>query len=295
MKPPKILKKILDISVGKYLKINIWTIPMLVISILGEYGQMFILAYLSSAMHELCHILCAKALKVGISYVHIYPFGISARLKSEYIKSSEKELLIALSGPLCSLCLFWIFLYLKSSYPLPAFHILTDINLSLCAINMLPCLPLDGGRAVKAILTSRYGIIRAYNAMLKFSRLSVIALIVFSIFVIFVSNFNFSLILISAFLLQNLAFEQQAISIVTLKEILKSREKAENAESLATKILSVPEDKTASGILRHLSYDYFCVINVLNKDYKIIRALTEVQVIDAIIKSGIRIKYKDIK
>lgn len=294
MKPPKLKKEIFDISIGKFIKINIWTIPMFVFSTLGDYGDIFLLAYISSALHELAHIICARALSVDISYIKIYPFGITARLKSEYIRSSEKEFWISAAGPLCSMILFWCFAFLKSLYSTYLFSFLFDINFAICCINLLPCLPLDGGRMLKSILTVRFGIIRAYKYTLSVSKIILALLVVFAISLIFVSKFNFSLVLISAFLLQNLAFEQQVISVITLREILSNRQKSEFSERLPAKILCVHENRPASGILRHFTYDCFYIVNVMNKDSKIISTLTEVEVLDSLLKNGIRTKYRDI-
>ncbi len=296
MKNKKLLtKKLFDIPVGKHIKLNIWTIPMLILATFSDLGIYFALAYISSGLHELAHIFCAKSLNVKISYVSIYPFGISARLKKGYIKNSEKEFLIAFSGPLLSIVLFWIFAFFGKVYPSPYITFLRDTNFAICSINLLPCLPLDGGRMAKSILTLRFGIMRAYGFMLKISKIILLILIVFEIIIIFASRLNFSLVLISAFLLQNLAFEKQAVSMITLKEILSSHKKTENSQTLPTKVLCVKENSLAAGFLRYISYDCFYVLNVLNEKSAIVNTITEVEVLDSLLKNGIRIKYKDIK
>ena len=169
-----------------------------------------------------------------------------------------------------------------------------DINLCLCLVNLIPTLPLDGGRMVKALLTARFGIIRAYNFAIKISRVLIILLLICSGIIFFISDFNFSLILISAFLLQNLCGEQQAVSTVTLREILQNAEKAEKCHSLPVKTLCVKESCAASGILRHLSYDCFYIVHTLDKKSRIIKTLTETQVLTALTENGIRTRYGDI-
>jgi stage IV sporulation protein FB len=294
MTKPKIPKKIFDIPIGKKLTINIFIIPIIVCAVCGGYIKIFVFAYMSAALHELAHVICAAALKTEVSQIRIYPFGFSAHLKTGYINSSEKEFFIAMAGPVCSLLIFVLFSFLNFWYAYPGFLYIADVNLALCAINLVPTLPLDGGRMLKSILVLRFGIIRAYNFMVKFSRILIIIMCTIAVSVFFVSNFNFSLCLISAFLFQNLAFEQQAISIVALKEILANRQKAERTEKLRTKTLCVNESRTASGILHFLSYDYFCIIHIMDNDCNIAKTLTEVQVLDALTRYGIRIKYKDI-
>ncbi len=294
MKIPQIPKKIFDIPIGKSLKLNIWTIPMLIMSFLSNYGEIFLFAYLSSTLHELAHIFCAKALHVGVSYVQVYPFGIAAHLENEYIKNSEKEFFIAFAGPFCSFILFGVFSFIEKIYPLSQISFLINTNLALCFINLLPILPLDGGRMLKSILTVRFGVIRAYRFMLKISKIMLIFLIIFIFVLIFVSKFNFSLVLITAFLLQNLVFEHQAISVISLKEILSNHQKSKYAENLPTRVLCVHKDRPASGIIRHLSYDCFYIVNVMDKNSSIIKTVTEVEILDKLIEKGIRTKYQDI-
>ncbi|MBR5614243.1 MAG: hypothetical protein IKW64_02945 [Clostridia bacterium] len=294
MKIPQTLKKIFEIPLGKHLRINIWLIFVIVCSVLGKYWDMFVFAYISAALHELTHILCARALGVSVSNVTLYPFGISARLESGYIRSSEKEFLIALSGPAFSMAMFWTCTALSRFQTDINLKFIADTNLAICIINLIPALPLDGGRIFKAVLTSRYGIIRAYNLILKFSKVAIICLFAVALIIFFVCHFNFSLILISAFLLQNLCCEQQAVTVITLKEILANSQKAEISGDLPVKAVCVNEGRPASGILKHLSYDCFYIVHVLDKSSHIVKTLTETQVIDALTKYGIRVKYSDI-
>ncbi len=284
-------QRIFNLSVGRRLKINIWTIPVMVSAYFGGYVEIFFAAYLSAILHELAHITCAKLLKVEIDNVSIYPFGISAKLRSSYIQSSEKEFFIALSGPLLSLGLFWIFTHLYKIFGQALMLYAADTNLALCLINLIPSLPLDGGRILKAMLTLRFGVIRAYNFMLKSSR--VIIIILLSAAIVFVAlNRNFSLILICSFLLQNLAWEQKSISQITLREILTVKEKANIC--LPIKVLCVPQERTATHILKQLSYDRFCIVNIIDKDCRITKIVTEAEVLDALTQNGLKTKYKDI-
>ncbi len=294
MKLSKQLSKISEIPIGKHLKLSIWLIPTIICATYGGYGLTFVIAYLSAVLHEMAHIACAKAFSVSISRVELYPFGISARLKSGYIQSSEKEFIIAFAGPVFSLFLYWLFIIFYHFYKTNFLAFGADINLGLCLVNLIPILPLDGGRIVKALLTARYGIIRAYNFTIKLSRVLIFILLICAVVLFFIYDFNFSLILISAFLLQNLCGEQQAVSTVTLREILQNPEKAENCYSLPVRTLCVKESRAASGILRHLSYDYFYIVHILDKKSRIIKTLTETQILTALTKNGIRTRYGDI-
>jgi len=295
MKLTQILKKLSEIPLGKHISISIWLVPVLTFAVIGKYADLLLTAYLCAALHEISHIICAYCLGVEISKVSIYPFGFSAQLGCSCIKNSEKEFLIAFAGPFASLVLFWVFSFSYTIAGNPLFKIAADSNLALCAVNLVPALPLDGGRMLKSILTAKYGILRAYNFMQKSSRFFAVLLAVLGLIVFFIFHFNFSLVLISAFLFQSLGFEQNNLLITHLKEILAAKQKTDSLETLRTRCVCFKESQSASCIFKMLSYDCFYVVHVLDKCCSISKTLSEAQIIEAISNGGIRIKFKDIK
>ncbi len=294
-KPKKLqFSRIFNIYITKKFSINIWVVPTFIFSAAGGYADMFFLAYATALFHELSHVFTAKLMKVSVSEVRIYPFGVNAKLSRSYIQSSEKEFLIAFAGPLSNLLLFWMVMIIKSFTDSELLSYCADLNLAMCAVNLVPALPLDGGRMLKSMLTSKYGIIRSYNFMLKLSRGIVIVLMTASVIFFFVSSFNFSLILISAFLLQNLCTEQQALSVIALKEILNSSNKFSSNTEYPTKIICVSGNMPARRILKFLSYDYCYVVHITDSESKIIKTVTESQVLTALTKHGLRTLYRDV-
>ena len=292
---PNCLKKSFDIPLGKRIRINIFLIPMLVFAFFQGYAHIFLLTYTFALLHEFAHVLCAAALKVKISFVRFYPFGVSAQLSRGYIASGDKEFFIALCGPLASLVLFWACSFLNGLNPNALLKFAADTNLAICLINLIPALPLDGGRILKSLLTSQFGAIRAFSILIKLSRVIIGLLFAFVLGLIFINRFNFSLVLICAFLLQNLSFEEQAISTLAFREIISAKQKADFCETLRPKVLCMPEERSASSLLKHLSYDRFCLVCRMDKDFNISGILTEVQILNALTEHGLRTKYKDIQ
>lgn len=288
------LPKTFEIKLGSHLVINIWFIPVAVCAFAGGYINIFSAAFTIALLHELSHVLCAYHLGISVSRITIYPFGVAAQLSGEYIKSSEKEFLIAFSGPFLNIILFWICIILAKLFSFDILNFCIDINIAMAVVNLIPALPLDGGRMLKSILASQFGIIRAYNFMMHLSRTLICALGIFAVYLFFSSDFNFSLILISAFLFQNLSREQKSISHITLSEILNNSNKLKSRNMYKTKVICTSEDAFASIILRHLSYDYFCIVHIADQNSSIVKTLSETQVLSALTTQGIRIKFKDI-
>ena len=100
----------------------------------------------AAAAHELGHI---SALMLFGSPPRGIVFSLTGPvLIYQELDSAGKKLIAALSGPIIGLLLASI---LQRVWPECA-----KISLLLSLVNLLPVLPLDGGRALRALLTGRY-------------------------------------------------------------------------------------------------------------------------------------------
>lgn len=115
-----------------------------------------VLFFASLVLHELGHAIVAKREGMEIAGITLWVFGGVARFKSMF-PSAGAELRIAIAGPLVSLVIGLACVGAASLTRLPAaidgvLSWLGQINLILLAFNMLPALPLDGGRVLRSIL-----------------------------------------------------------------------------------------------------------------------------------------------
>ena len=111
-------------------------------------------------LHEIGHAVQARREGMEIEGITLWLFGGVARFKGMF-PSAEAEFRIAIAGPLVSLALGIAFLAL-AWLPLPSavdgvVAWLGRINLLLLAFNMVPALPLDGGRVLRSLLWKRSG------------------------------------------------------------------------------------------------------------------------------------------
>lgn len=119
--------------------------------------------FFSILFHELCHSLVAiKFFKIKVLRIVLFFLGGVALLKTSRLSfpSPKAEGLIALVGPLSSFFFAGLmlvsFLVLKrealvSALVLTPLFYLYQINLLIAFFNLLPILPLDGGRIFRAI------------------------------------------------------------------------------------------------------------------------------------------------
>ncbi len=131
----------------------------------GTYVAMAFVAALlffaSLLLHELGHAVEARHEGIEIEGITLWLFGGVARFKGE-LPSAGAEFRMAIAGPLVTLVLGGAFAALAWLAPLPeavdgVAAWLGYINLFLLAFNMLPALPLDGGRVLRAALWGAKG------------------------------------------------------------------------------------------------------------------------------------------
>lgn len=117
------------------------------------------LFFASLTAHELGHAVQARREGMHIDGITLWVFGGVARFTGNF-PSAGAELRIALAGPAVSLVLAVVLLAAALGLDLPSgvdgvVFWLGQINLSLFVFNLLPALPLDGGRVLRAVLWMR--------------------------------------------------------------------------------------------------------------------------------------------
>ena len=120
-----------------------------------------VLFFSSLLLHELGHAVQARRDGVEIEGITLWLFGGVARFKGAF-PSAGAELRIALAGPAVSALLGLLFVGIAAAGGLGTevdgvAAWLGYINIALLAFNMLPALPLDGGRVLRSLLWLRSG------------------------------------------------------------------------------------------------------------------------------------------
>jgi len=121
-----------------------------------------LLLFISVLLHELSHSYIAKKNGLPIARITLFFFGGVSEM-SEEPKDAGLEVRMALAGPLTSFAIagvlgaLWYVSRLVSA-PVPIIAILgynAVINVALGAFNLIPAIPLDGGRVLRGSLWGR--------------------------------------------------------------------------------------------------------------------------------------------
>jgi stage IV sporulation protein FB len=166
---------------GFPVEINLSFVLLLVAVLLGYGGfssfsaGLLVIGLLfgSVLLHELGHALVARRYGVHVSGIELSFFGGAAKMV-EMPRSADHEIAIAAAGPAVSLMLAGAGFGLGSLAPLSGLGELLlaigKINLVLAIFNLIPALPMDGGRILRAALTRRMDFVRATDAAVDVAR-----------------------------------------------------------------------------------------------------------------------------
>lgn len=133
-----------------------------------------LLVFASVLVHELGHALVARKLGVRVSGIELSFFGGAAKMV-ELPKTANHEVAIAAAGPAVSLVIGAIGLGLGSLLHSSLFAWIGYTNFIIAAFNLIPALPMDGGRILRALLSRRMDFVSATDVSVKVARVVAIA------------------------------------------------------------------------------------------------------------------------
>jgi Zn-dependent protease len=120
----------------------------------GVAAAFVLLLQVSVLLHELSHSLVAKAFKLPVKRIVLYPLGGFSVIEPEP-PTPGQEFLVSIAGPAMSLVIAGVgYLLDRQVHSTGVVHAILDLvvfsNLLVAIFNMLPGLPLDGGRVLRA-------------------------------------------------------------------------------------------------------------------------------------------------
>ena len=158
--------------------------------LLDREGRL-ILCFSAAVAHELGHLAFMLILGVRVKGISLRLFD--AVIDAESPKSFSGEIWITIGGPLVNLLLSAVFL------PFGAFF--GCANLAMGVFNLLPVVSLDGGRLLDLFLSKRFDDSVRYKILLFTSFVFILPVMAAGIIMLFKSGYNYSLLVISLYLL----------------------------------------------------------------------------------------------
>lgn len=177
------------------MKISIHPLFLLLLLLMIIYGNiaLYSIIILSLLLHEIGHMIAARLVGAKIERCVILPYGGEITLKNEGQLTFNQLSWIAIGGPVATS----IGILIARLFPENISILLTQIQLWLLLINLIPIWPLDGGKILCFQLLNRIPKIKIYEAILSgsFYLLSIIIIVL-----LYLLPRSLSLAIISLFL-----------------------------------------------------------------------------------------------
>lgn len=255
-----------------------------------------LLLFLLVLGHELAHIFAAKLSGLPVDRIELFPFGGVGYLDKPLELEHSKELLVAAAGPLFNLILFVIcYNWSVGVYSLPVsvdpalLSFFARANLFLCAFNLLPGLPLDGGRILRASLSPRLGFYRATELAARAGRWFGAFLAVAGLLLSFYDYLILSVSLVGLFLYAAAGREQHSTFYVFLRYLLRKERNLQRYRVLKGEMLVALESATLMEILKRFKPSRYHQVVVLGQTFHVKAVLSETFILAVAMQQGMAV------
>jgi Zn-dependent protease len=241
-----------------------------------------VLLYLSVLIHELSHSVVAMGFRLPVRRILLYPLGGFSEIEQEP-PTPGKEFLVSAAGPAMSLALAGVGIGINVLFDLRGIpRVLIDrvilANAVVGVFNLLPGLPLDGGRVLRAGLWKLTGK-NAYSTVLAAWAGRIIAIALAAVVLArpseefgLASGFGIWLVAIAAFMWMSAG---QALRSAKVRERLPALQ----ARALARRAIPIPSDLPLAEAIRRADLAQARALVVVDHDAKPIAIVNEGAVI----------------
>ncbi len=252
------------------------------------YIEQFFITLLSVTLHECCHIFTARLFGLRVKALTVTPLGQIAEIDGIDLLPLSKKLMVAFSGPLLNFGLFLICLLF-----LPRLEYFKAVNLALCMFNLVPSLPLDGGRALHILLSRVGGTINASIFLKRISGVLSLLVIAAGFMQVVLFPYNLSLLCLGLFLKH--ANQAEFLNTVTqfYKMLMSKQSKLALKRLLPVKYYIAEESATSRELISKMSYDNYLIFKVIKKEGKFL-TLNEEEIINHALENGFNASIKDL-
>jgi Zn-dependent protease len=245
----------------------------------GVAAAFVVLLYVSVLLHELSHSVVAKAFKLPVKRIVLYPLGGFSVIEPEP-PTPGQEFLVSIAGPAMSLVIAGVgYAADRLVHSTGVVHAILDLvvfsNLLVAIFNMLPGLPLDGGRVLRAGLWKLTGDAGSATVMAAWAgRILAIALVLAPMTVSALGDFSIAgpyglwLIVVAIFMWMGAG---QALRSAKIRERLPSLQ----ARALARRAIPVQSSLPLAEAMRRADLAQARALVVVDHDAKPIAIVNE--------------------
>ena len=224
-------------------------------------------ALLALSLHEGAHAIMAKSLGCRVERIELQPFGFVARMERAF---GWDALAIAAAGPLFSLLAAMGCAAVNARIALPFIQRFGEANLSIALVNLLPALPLDGGRMLRSVLSRYCGEEAALRLGAGLGALGGILLLCLGILLLYQGEPNGTAAVFGPFLLLAALGEYRRGTRPRVEAMLRRHSALRRGGSVRVTHIGVHKSMPVSAALHRMQAGAYTVFDILDDDMRII-------------------------
>ena len=281
---------------GMTFSIHFLFFPIMVSLYMMGYAEEMLILLAIIMIHELSHGLMAITLGIKIREIQILPFGGVIKLDNTLSFTYPEEIMISAAGPIANVILSVAVFFLQESFSLQSNHFdfIIFSSLVIGIFNLMPALPLDGGRIFRAALSYLLGYKKATRVVTILSKVLAVLLIVLNIYLFSLGSYNFTFVLVGIFIYYQAGKENEIAIYSTMKDIAAKKENLSKSGSMVSQHMTVLPETTLGEIFKQFTSKKFHIIYVLDEEYALKGIITEDEILTGILHYGMYGKVKNI-
>lgn len=275
------------------IRMSFWLLPFAALMIwLGDALTMVALLICVS-LHEAAHAVLAARLGLRVRSIELLPFGGVAQIDHPIFKGPGVEFAVAAAGPVMSFLSAFILSYVDHLFTLEwvALRSIIQINTTLALFNLLPALPLDGGRMLRALLCHKMGFAKATRLASTIGVICGMILTLLGFVSLFFGIWNVTLLCCGVFLII-MAVKEGRTASFALGKSLSSAGFHLGTGAIRVRPLAIMSTAPLSSVVCKMVPGEYHVVTVLGDDLRAIGQLDEASILSALQKSGAHLEAR---
>lgn len=161
----------------------------------------FIILLLLIIVHEIGHFITAIFFRIEVDKIYIYPFGGVSKFNISLNESLLKEFLILIMGPIFQIIFY--FIIINIDYFNNYVKLITVYNYTILLFNLLPIYPLDGGKLLNILLSTKLSFRNSFDVSIIISYLTLLFISIY----LLCKSLSLNIIVIISFLIFKISRE----------------------------------------------------------------------------------------
>ncbi|MBR1607155.1 MAG: hypothetical protein IJ664_05540 [Clostridia bacterium] len=237
---------------------------LLLLFVLGGQGLLIAAYLLALCFHEAGHVYAASRMGLTVTMIELTPFGGAMQIEGSEGAIGLRGFLLASGGIIVNL------IFLPLTYFVLRFHVTSFLvyfllaHFAMLTFNLIPALPLDGGRMALALLSARFPRARVWRIMLLSGRILACLMVCFSLYKAFCGSYRPTWAILGCYLLYSSFLEEKQSATRYITALFSRRYRADNGDALPMQALCVSKETSLRVILPQLSPRAYHIIAVLD-------------------------------